>query len=245
MTSSITAYTPLMTICSFALDELDKSSADIDKLWLLGHRALTKLSYDFAGQTKTVRIPVDSNKTVKLPNDCISWTKIGILNDKGEISTLKYNSALTTFRDNNPSRLTDLTSDISSGIGNVSLVPFYQNYFYNGGVYNLFGVGGGVVTYGDCKVDEINRVVILNIDFKYDSVMIEYMSSPELDEDFQVPTYLQEAIIAFIKWKLKLGAREDFFAEAISARRSTPKKKFVLQTITQVIRESNGMKLRS
>ena len=88
MTSSITAYTPLMTICSFALDEMDKSSADMDKLWLLGHRALTKLSYDFAGQTKTVRIPVDSNKTVKLPNDCISWTKIGILNDKGKYQRL-------------------------------------------------------------------------------------------------------------------------------------------------------------
>lgn len=244
MSSSITPYTPLKSICSMVLDETDKSIGDLDKVWILGHRALTKLMYDFAGQTKTVRLPVLANKTVPLPPDCISWSKIGILNDKGEINTLKVNNALTTFRDNNPNRLTDLSPDIS-GTTTTGLIPYYSNFFYGGSMYNLFGVGGGVVTYGDCKVDELNRIIILNTDFRYDAIMIEYMSSPEMDIDFQVPTYLQEAVIAFIKWKLKVGAREDFFAEAVSARRSTPKKKFILQSFNQVIRESNGMKLRS
>ena len=94
-------------------------------------------------------------------------------------------------------------------------------------------------------MDDANRVAVLDPNFRYDSVMFEYISAPEKDSDYQVLTCLQEAIIAFIKWKLKLGSREEFYAACIEGRRCMPKKKFVLQTFNQVIRESNGMKLRS
>ena len=245
MQNSLSAYTPLMTICSYALDELDKSSADLDKCWLLGHRALTQLNYSFSGETKTIRQPVSGNKTAPLPPDCISWTKIGILDNSGQINTLRINNALTTFRDTNPNRLQDLTPDINNSIGNLALVPYYSNYYYGGGVYQLYGVGNGVITYGECKVDEKNRVIILNENFRYDAVMIEYFSSPELDHDFQVPSYLNEAIIAFIKWKLKVGSYQEWVGAQIIARRSAPKKKFILQSFNQVIRDSNAMKLRS
>jgi len=243
---NITPYTPLMTIVSYALDELDKSFGDADKCWLLANRALTKMTYDFAGQTKTVRQPVLPNKTALLPPDCLSWTKIGLLDNHGQINTLRVNNSLTTFRDDNPQRLQDLSSpNINDSIGNLALVPYYSNYYYGGGVYQLFGVGNGIITYGECKVDEVNRVVILGIDFKYDSIMIEYLSSPAKDPDLQVPTVFQEAIIAFIKWKLKVGTYQDWIAEQTIARRSMPKKKFILQSFNQVIRDSQGFKLRS
>lgn len=243
---NFTPYTPLMTIVSYALDELDKSGGDSDKFWLLANRALIKMTYDFAGQTKTIRQPLLGNKTAPLPPDCLSWTKIGILDNHGQINTLRVNNALTTFRDNNPQRLQNLASpDINDSIGNLALVPYYSNYYYGGGVYQLFGVGNGVITYGECKVDELNRVVILGLDFKYDSIMIEYFSSPAKDPDLQVPTIFQEAIIAFIKWKTKTGSYQDWIAEQTIARRSMPKKKFILQSFNQVIRDSQAMKLRS
>jgi hypothetical protein len=245
MQNSITPYTSLITVCSYALDELDKSSADLDKFWLLGHRALTQLNYSFSGKTKTIRQPLLGNKTAPLPPDCISWTKIGILDNNGQINTLRINNSLITFRDTNPDRLQDLTADVNNSIGNLALVPYYSNYYYGGGVYQLFGVGNGIITYGECKVDEPNRIIIFSPDFKYDAVMIEYVSSPELDYDYQVPSYLNEAIIAFIKWKLKVGSYQEWVAAQIIARRSVPKKKFVLQSFNQVIRDSNGMKLRS
>jgi hypothetical protein len=56
---------------------------------------------------------------------------------------------------------------------------------------------------------------------------------------------MQEAVISFIKWKLKMGTREEFYAAVVEGRRSLPKKKIELQTINQVIRESQAMKLRS
>lgn len=243
--SDLGQYTPLKTIVSYTLDETDKSIGDFDKAWILGVRAVADLTSDFAGLPKTVRLPVLGNKTVPYPADCNSWIKIGILDENGQVNTLKINNSLTTFRDNNPNRLDDLTADINSSIGNLALVPYYSNFFWGGGSYQLFGYGGGLVTYGECRADDANRVIILDPNFRYDSIIVEYISAPEKDTDYQVLTCLQEAVIAFIKWKLKLGTEQSYYAESIKARRRMPKKKFVLQTFNQVIRESNGMKLRS
>src|SRR5689334_6249321 len=100
--TDIQLYTPLKTIVAYVLDECDKSIADADKCWILGLRGLADMNFDVAGQTKTVRIPVLANKTFQLPSDMLSWSKIGNLNENGEVVTLKVNNALTTFRDNNP-----------------------------------------------------------------------------------------------------------------------------------------------
>lgn len=245
MAVELGTYMPLRTIVSFALDEVLKSGGDEDMCWLFGLRGYMMIMRDFAAQPQTVRLPVMPNKTVPLPPGCLSWSKIGLLDDEGQINTLKINNALTTFRDNNPNRLSNLTPDINDSIGEVALVPYYSNYYYGGGVYQLYGVGNGVITYGDCKVDEENRVIILSPHFKYDAIMLEYISLPQSDQDYQVNTNLMEAIIMFIKWKMKLASRQEFFAECTSARRSIGKKKVILQSVNQVIRESDGFKLRS
>lgn len=238
-------YTPLKRIVAYALDECDKSVADFDKLWILGFRALTNMQFQVAGQTVTVRLPILPNKTVPYPANCLSITKIGNLNENGEIVTLKINNSLTTFRDNNPNRLENIFPDINNGIGSVALVPYYSNYYYAGGCYQLYGVGNGVITYGECKLDDKNRVVILDPNFRYDDIMLEFIDCPEKNDDYQVFTCLQEAIIAFIKWKLKLGSMQEYYAAVVEGRRALPKKKVLLQTINQVIRESDGFKLKA
>lgn len=245
MASDISGYTDLKTIVSYFLDERGKSISDMDRCWLLALRGLVKLNYAFAAEPKTLRIPKNGNQTVTIPPDCLMWTKIGVLNENGEVATVKVNNSLTTWNDQHPNRISNLTPDIHNGVGQVASAPFYSNYFYNGAYRNLYGLGGGLIQYGECRVDERNGIVVLNPQFRYDSIIFEYISSPERDNDYQVPTYLQEAIIAFVAWKLKLDSRENFYAEAIEARRSSPKKKVTLQEINQVIRESNSMKLRS
>ena len=75
--------------------------------------------------------------------------------------------------------------------------------------------------------------------------MFEYISSPEKDGDYTVELALQEAVIAFIKWKMKLGERAEFYAAATSGRRRLSKKRVTLQQIAQVLREDGGMKLQS
>lgn len=243
--SDIQSYIPLKTIVSYTVDELNSSDGDFDKYWILAFRALVDMFLDITAEPITVRLPVSPNQTVPFPADYISWVKIGILNADGQVSTLKINNAISTFKDNNPNRLTQLDPDITDKLPILLNSPFYVNYFYNGMYQPLFGVGGGLIQYGDCRVDEKNRVVVLSPHFKYDHIIFEYFSSPEKNGDYTVPIQTQEAIIAFIKWKTKTGSRDEYMAEKISARRRMPKKKISLQQINQVIRESNGMKLLS
>jgi len=243
-TSDILPEVPLLRIVDYVLDECNKSQGDRDKYWILAFRGLVDLMFDISAHPVTLRIPVQPNMTVPFPPGCISWTKIGILNNNGEISTLRINNALTTWKDLNPNRLVDLTPDITDSLPTLIQSPFYLNYFYDGVYQPLFGVGGGLIQYGDCRVDDENRIVVLQPDFKYSSILFECIYSPKRDGDYKVPLLLQECLIAFIKWKDKQGTYQEYIAAKIEARRRLPKKKFVLQKINQVIRESETMKLR-
>lgn len=243
-TSDILPDVPLLTIVDYTLDECKKSDGDRDRYWILAFRALVDLMYDISAHPVTLRLPVNANMTVNFPPGCITWTKIGILNNNGEISTLRINNALTTWKDLNPNRLVDLTPDITDSLPTLIQSPFYLNYFYDGVYQPLFGVGGGLIQYGDCRVDEENRVVVLQPDFKYAQILFECIYSPKKDGDYKVSLALQEAVIAFIKWKDKQGTYQEYIAAKIQARRRMPKKKVVLQHINQVIRESEAMKLR-
>lgn len=244
MTTDIQLYVPLKQIVSYTLDETDQSIGSFDRGWILAFRALIDMMFSVTAEPITLRLPVEDNKTVLFPADYLSWIKIGVLNNNGEVSTLKINNSLTTYADNSPNRLSKVdTGDISDNFPFLLNNPFFLNYLYNGIYQPLFGVGGGLIQYGECRVDEDNKLVILDPTFRYDSIIFEYISSPKKNGDYQVPLYAQEAIIAFIKWKSKLGTRDEYIAEKIEARRRAPKKKVNLQNINQVIRESNGMKL--
>lgn len=241
----IGAWVPLSTCVDYYLDEVDKSDGDQDRCWILGMRGYLECLQDFSGEPLTVRLPILGNQTVPFPADCLTWSKIGLLNSNNEISTLKINPGLTTYRDTNPNRVQDLVPNVNDGIGALGTTPFYFNYYYDGGYYNLFGIAGGLIQYGECKVDEGNRIVVLPVNFQYKDIMFEYIPSPQKNDDFMVPLALQEAIIAFISWKMKTGTRQDFYAACIAGRRRLGKKKVTLQGISQWIRETGGQYLKS
>lgn len=245
MANDIDFYTSLKTTVAYCLDGNNKSEGDQDQAWLLGLRGLVDLNFEFSASPMTVRIPKNKNQTVSFPPGCLSWTKIGLLNEKGETVTIKINNGLTRFMDLNPKRIQSLTPDINNSVTAMSGTNVYLNYYFNGNYCNLFGVGGGLIQYGECRVDEQNRVVILNENFPYDHIMFEFISAPIKQEDYIFPTALQEAVIAFIEWKLKIAPRELYYAAATVARRRIGGKKVTLQGINQVLRESQQMKLRS
>lgn len=245
MATDIDYYTPLSTIVSYCLDANDKSEGDQDRMWLLGLRGLTDIGYEFSAQAVTYRLPLNGNKTVSFPAGCLSWTKIGLLNEHGETVTLKINNAFTKWRDLNPNRAELLTPDINNSISAMVAAPLFLNYYYNGNYVNLFGVQGGLIQYDECRVDEENRVVVLPLNFRYDHILFECMAAPQKKDDYMVLTALQEAVIAFIEWKMKIAPRELYIAAKVEARRRMPNKKVTLQQINQVVREANSMMLRS
>lgn len=246
MATDLNQWVPLKQVVSYALDECEKSYSDFDRAWIIGLRALVDMNFDVAGEPKTVRIELNGNKTATIPSDNIGWSKVGLLDNNGCISTLKINNGLTTWMDTSPNRITKLAdSEINNSIGLLSNGVPYINYYYEGNYCNLFGIGGGLIQYGECKVDEKNGVIIFPPDFQYNSIMFEYLSSPERNEDYKVELRFQEAVISFIKWKFKLGTAAEYYAMVIAGRRRGGKKKVTLQGIAQVLREGNGMALRT
>ncbi len=247
MSSDLGKYVELKRIVSYCLDQHDLNyQRYFDKCWVLAFRGMVDIGFNMSFEPKTIKLPLNGNQTATFPNDYIAWSKIGLQDANGGINTLKINNSLTTYADNSPNRIEKIEDlQVNDSIGILTDTPAYLNYYYNGGYENLFGVGNGVITHGQCRVDEKNNLIIFPPDFRYDSVLFEYISSPQRDGDYQVETLLQEALIAFIEWKLKLGTDRDYYGRCVEARRRMNNKKITLQTINQVIRESNGMKLRA
>lgn len=222
-----------------------KSMKDFRRAWVLAFRGLEALNQSIAAEPKSARLPVQANKTVELPDDYVALSKIGVVNGSGEVVSLRLNTGLSIFRDNNPDRLTQLASELGSNEPVVIPQNMYLNYCDNGSMYHIYGAGGGLITYGDYRLDEKNNVIVLDPQFQYGDVIIEYISNPQEDGDYFVPSCLTEAIIAFIEWKLKENTEQNFYARVIEGRRSLPNDRVTLQTIHQVLRETGGQYLKS
>ena len=192
---------------------------------------------------KTIRIPLDANDTVALPDDYVQWVKISLLNMNGEVSTLRINNALTTYKDNNPDRLSFITPDIQdSWLSNLAGMPFL-NYYINGGYAPMWGIAGGLIQYGECRVDEKNNVIIFSPNYQYQDVLLEYISCPTKDGDYMVDRRFREPLIAFMEWKAKVNTEQNYYARMIEARRTI--KPVHLQTVNEVIRENEKFCLKS
>lgn len=246
MPSDLSKYVQLKTIVSYALDEADKSMGDFDKAWLFAFRALVDIGMNIAFEPITVRLPVnEGNLTVALPAGYLRWTKIGILNSSGEVCFLKRNQSLTKFRDNNPNRLSLLTPDIpDTDVSYFAQAPYFFNYYFGNTYTPYFGAtGGGLVTYGDFDVDEVNNVIVLQPAFSFPDLILEYLGSPQANGDYQIQTVCQEAVIAFILWKFKAGNEQDYYTRLIEARRRL--KPVTLQEIQQALRENQKYSLKA
>jgi hypothetical protein len=244
MSSDIGKYVPLKTIVSYYIDQEKKSIGDFDSCWLMAMRALVDIGFDMSFEPLTVRLPVNGNMTAQLPPDYLSWTKIGVMNSSGEVNSLKINNSLTKFRDNNPNRLSQLTPDtIDQDFNNIVQNPYFLNYYFGGWYTPLFGLGNGLLQFGECSVDERNGVIVLNTNFPFSDVLLEYISSPQRNGDYQIETVCQEAVIAFIAWKMKTGNDQDYyFRKAEARRRLNPVR---LSVINQALRENAGFKIKA
>jgi hypothetical protein len=162
---------------------------------------MEKLGLDFFYKIRTVKIPIDTtNYTAQLPNDYISYTKIGVLNSVGEIIPLKFNNKMTYYADQQPDRLA-LTQDNTLATWYQSDLPLWFNYWDGYGFNNIYGLPSGSPFVGSFNIDDSNGVVLLNQYFYYSYLMIEYLSSGNPDEPFRIPIQFREALLSFLAWR--------------------------------------------
>lgn len=182
------------------LDESEQGNQKYFKCWNLAFRAMTELGLDFFYTVKSVKLPVNQNLTVNLPEDYLNYTKVGILNAQGEIIPLEFNNNLTTAFDLQPTRLSQ-TQDptVFNGYSPQGIV--WWNYYNGYGLSNLYGLPSGTPFVGKFKIDNQNGLIVLDEYYEFEYVMLEYIASPKQGAELFVPIHFKEAVIAYLRWK--------------------------------------------
>ena len=228
-----TSYITLDSVVNDYLNESEQSITKYFKVWHVAFRGLEQMGLDAFYRIQSVKLPINSNLTVTLPANYLKWTKVGVLNSRGEIIPLNYNDNFATFADLLPGRVEDTTDDtlLWGGWG----TGIWANW-WNGSAYtNIYGTPSGQPIVGSFKLDEENGVILLNHTFTehYDYIMLEYVASPQPQQgnDYFLPVQFREALIAWMTWKdgkaksmrshMALGTnrdnKHDFFVERRNA----------------------------
>lgn len=182
------------------LNESEQSNNKYAKLWHIAYRGMEEMGLDAFYAIKTVKIPVNANLTVNLPSDYVQYSKIGVLNSKGEIIPLSLNNNLTTAFDFNPTRLAQTEDDTLLNQATRDGVWWYN--YWNGNSFGpVYGLPSGSPFVGSFRVDSATNLIVLGSNFIYDYIMLEYLSSPNPAGEYYIPVQFREALITYLGWK--------------------------------------------
>lgn len=252
----------LKTIVAELIDSKDSSSHEFRRMYNIGVRGVREFNTDIVGNFSTKLLDVNANKTAELPEDYVSYSKMGVINEKGEIVTLRSNPQLSNYNAGHP-----LKSDRFEGVPSIGAVTYpaipynypyiYYNFFVSNQSFNLFGIGGGGQDIGNYKVDEECGIIIFGPNFKYEKVLLEYLGDGmDRDcDDYMIDSRAAEAMLAYIRWKTALdnpkkygqGIMRDYKQEYKSERLKAKMRinKIVVSEFEDIQRITNKLAPRS
>ena len=252
----------LKTIVAELIDSKDSSSHEFRRMYNIGVRGVREFNTDIVGNFSTKLLDVNANKTADLPEDYVSYSKMGVINEKGEIVTLRSNPQLSNYNIGHP--LNPDRFEGVPGIGAVSYpaIPYnypyiYYNFFVSNQSFNLFGLAGGGQDIGQYKVDEECGIIIFGPYFKYEKVLLEYLGDGmDRDcDDYMIDSRAAEAMLAYIRWKTALdnpkrygqGIMRDYKQEYKSERLKAKMRinKIVVSEFEDIQRITNKLAPRS
>lgn len=82
-------------IVSEFLDEINGGQAEYSRAYRIAVRVARELTYDVTGETVSIKLPINPNGTVTLPEDCIRVEKVGYVDCNGGIEGLFNDNNLT------------------------------------------------------------------------------------------------------------------------------------------------------
>jgi len=203
MASYQTAFITLDSCITDYIDEAELSIHKYSKCFNLAFRAMDDLGIDFFYQIRTIVVPINENKTVNIPSNCLKIVKVGALNKAGEVVSLNVNSSLTSYSDLFKNRIAKLESLAPpDSLVNLNSNPSAFNNFWNDNTFStLYGLPSGAPFIGQYKVDDANGVIVLDPYFSYEYLVLECVVSPKEGQEYYVPIQFRESIIAWLSWK--------------------------------------------
>lgn len=254
------SYTPLREIVDdfiITLDTDDYVSASSDlAIRNFALRGIREIGFDVVPKVKSMKMPVNAQDEVVLPDDYVDILKIGVVHSDGNVYVFGQNKNINmsrSYAQANPPRVTavsdsgplniqenliaDRTDDkgptsgfgnSNSGVNNNFDSYIFRNYIYENQVGRLYGMGGGHL-HGEYRINLDRNRIELSTNNDFTEVVLEYIADEARNTNPMVHVYAEEALRAYIYYKLcerkstvpaneKSRARAEFYNERRKAK---------------------------
>ena len=206
-------------------------------------RGVRDMGSDMLKIVRSIKLPVESNDTVTLPDDYVEWTKIGTVGSDGIIYVMGENKNLNISqkystidgdkydtdgdglyeREDSKTATAGSSPMADTGITDGMNSYIFRNYIHGSEAGRMYGLGGGHY-YGEFRINaDQNRVELKNPNGVSEIVM-EYVADEARSTNPRVHIFAEEALRSYIYYKLierkssvpmgeKQRARQEYYNE--------------------------------
>ena len=187
-------------------------------------RGIREFGFDVTNRVRSLKLSVESNNTVTLPDDYVDLIKLGVVTDGivyvlGENKNLNMSMAVVTGSDagEGDSQLGPLNIEANeiadrdrsvadtagtSGDGDKDYDYYvFQNYLYQGGLGRLYGAGGGHLR-GEYRIDLDQNRIEMSTEDAISEVVLEYVADEARNTFPVIHVYAEEALRCYLYYKL-------------------------------------------
>lgn len=227
-------------------------------------RGIREIGFDLSKKIKSLKLTIASNDTVALPDDFVDLLKVGIVDSDGIIRVFGNNKNINYSQAIEPTASTSDSEDDPLNIDNNLILDriesktatsgsnsatddfdayVFDNYMFQGGSGQLYGVGGGHLA-GQYRLNLDQNRIEIEANSGYSEVVMEYVADEARSTDPEVHVYAEEALRSYIYYKIierkstvpaneKQRARAEYYNERRKAnsRLSNFTKEEALKTI--------------
>jgi len=185
-------------------------------------RGIREIGFDLGKKIKSLKLSIQSNDTVALPEDFVDLLKVGVVDQDGVVRVFGNNKNINYSRklssnpvgsdfENSPlnissniifNREDDKTATgTSTGSDNDFGQYVFENYIYQGGAGRLYGAGGGHLA-GEYRLNLDQDRIEVETNGGYSEVVIEYVADEARAGDPEVHVYAEEALRSYMYYKI-------------------------------------------
>jgi len=219
-------YIPLSQVINDFIITLDTddyvSNAPDTTIRSFALRGIREMGFDMLKVVRSLKMPVESNNTITLPDDYVDWSKVGVVGSDGLVYVLGENKNLNMsqtydldsggdpqdvdgdgFYDRVDSKSATSSGSPSNDAGIVDGMESYifRNFVHENNQGRLYGIGGGHY-YGEFRVNLDQNRLELKSNSSISEVVIEYIADEARSVNPRVHIYAEEALRSFIYYKL-------------------------------------------
>jgi hypothetical protein len=202
-------------IMSIDADDFGSNASDY-MLRQYALRGIREFNFDMAHNIKTTTLDVNQTLgTVELPADFVDMVKIGQLGSDGLVYIFAENKNMNLLPDQPADAMPDYLLGFDSYV--------FRNFIYESTVGRLYGMGGGQGA-GEYRINWAENRIEISLLSDTTKVVLEYISDAAKSDNPCVPVYAEEALRAYIYFKViqrkasvplgeKARARSEYYNE--------------------------------